>query len=116
MTVTEHDPPAAAPGQGNPISIRLLVWIGAILGLLTLPALLIDRQLAAWIAALDKNSSLMRVVDLFQFPGSFLVLLGIGAGKLVAFGDCHLPPPTILMRTLSDTAGDGQIDNQYNDG
>jgi len=83
MTVTEHDPPAAAPGQGNPISIRLLVWIGAILGLLTLPALLIDRQLAAWIAALDKDSSLMRVVDLFQFPGSFLILLGIGAVILV---------------------------------
>ena len=39
---------------------------------------LVDRQLAAWIATWDRETTLLKIIDLFQYPGSFPVVLGTG--------------------------------------
>ena len=76
MTVKHPNPPT--PGQHEGASPVRLAWLGVALGLLALPALLVDRQLAAWIATWDKETTLLKIVDVFQYPGSFPVILGSG--------------------------------------
>lgn len=76
MSVTQPNTPT--PGRRTGIFPGRMAWLGVTLGLLVLPAVLVDRQLAAWIATWDRETTLLKIIDLFQYPGSFPVVLGTG--------------------------------------
>ena len=73
MTETDHDP---APGR-KPAAPQLLK-LSVLFAVLTLPALLVDRQLASSIAGWDRDITAMQLLDVFRFAGSLPVLLAIG--------------------------------------
>ena len=77
MTLTDHDHPVAE----KPVALQLY-WLSAIFGLLTLPALLLDSQLAVSISNWDRNTISLQLLDAFQFAGSLPVLLAVGIGIL----------------------------------
>jgi len=78
MTETDHDHPA----RRKPAAPQLLK-LSMFFGVLTLPALLVDRQLADSIAGWDRDATAMQLLDVFRFAGSLPVLLGIGVLILV---------------------------------
>jgi membrane-associated phospholipid phosphatase len=73
MTETDHD---SALGR-KPAAPQLLK-LSVLFAVLTLPALLVDRQLASSIAGWERDFTAMQLLDVFRFAGSLPVLLAIG--------------------------------------
>ena len=73
MTETDHD---SALGR-KPAAPQLLK-LSVLFAVLTLPALLVDRQLASSIAGWERDFTAMQLLDVFRFAGSLPVLLAVG--------------------------------------
>jgi membrane-associated phospholipid phosphatase len=87
MTAAQHDPPtpqdmALKPGSSAPAT-RPLYLLGALFAVCTGPAFLLDHQLASWTTGWDKDSTLMKISEVFGIPGSFSGLLVLGAVILI---------------------------------